>query len=312
MAGRLPKLNASWFKHDANLRNDPRFKAIRSKYGAEGYGILIMLYEHLTNANNSLLPMEGYNPELIAADLGVTLELLNNILIDLKKYGIIEDGENTSIYSKDINILLQPYKDKRTTEKTRYENQKSIFETELNTSNDFGSRNPIKSDISASEITQNDNSLSRNDTEEKRIDNIRKEKNIEEGSENTHTQEVNFLKNENKKNNSNGAPSSDENSQILSFNEMKERLTAEIWTDGVCMNMKFDIEKFMFFRDQWISQKELSGDFMYPINKLRNWLMDDFKKEIKNKKFNTQQTEKYDPRSAVKTGFGKLSSKPQP
>ena len=46
----MPKTNekdAYFFSHDCNARNDPKILALRSVYGAEGYGVYFMLVEIL-------------------------------------------------------------------------------------------------------------------------------------------------------------------------------------------------------------------------------------------------------------------------
>ena len=45
---RMPKTNekdAYYFPHDCNARNDPKILALRSVFGAEGYGVYWMLIE---------------------------------------------------------------------------------------------------------------------------------------------------------------------------------------------------------------------------------------------------------------------------
>ena len=46
-----PKTNekdAYFFSHDCNARNDPKILALRSVYGAEGYGVLSLI--HISHA----------------------------------------------------------------------------------------------------------------------------------------------------------------------------------------------------------------------------------------------------------------------
>jgi hypothetical protein len=45
------------------------------------------------------------------------------------------------------------------------------------------------------------------------------------------------------------------------------------------MNMGFDKKQFSDFTKKWLSKKRISKDYMYPISKLKTWLMTDFEKQ---------------------------------
>ena len=47
---RPKKNNADYFSHDADMRNHRKMKAIRAKFGLEGYAIWNMVLEVLSNA----------------------------------------------------------------------------------------------------------------------------------------------------------------------------------------------------------------------------------------------------------------------
>ena len=45
---RPKKNNADYFPHDADMRNDPKIRALRRKFGLKGYAIWNMFLESLT------------------------------------------------------------------------------------------------------------------------------------------------------------------------------------------------------------------------------------------------------------------------
>ena len=59
----MPKTNekdAYFFSHDCNARNDPKILALRSVYGAEGYGVYFMLVEILREQPEYRLSVNKY------------------------------------------------------------------------------------------------------------------------------------------------------------------------------------------------------------------------------------------------------------
>ena len=62
------KDNADYFSHDADMRNDARIKAIRRKYGLEGYALWNMLLEHLTDCDFFEYEWNDLNIELLSGD----------------------------------------------------------------------------------------------------------------------------------------------------------------------------------------------------------------------------------------------------
>jgi len=77
---RPKKLNLDYFSHDREMRNNRKIKALRSKFGLEGYAIFNMLIETL--AEKDLLQI-NYNPkelELLAGDFNIPSEKLAEII----------------------------------------------------------------------------------------------------------------------------------------------------------------------------------------------------------------------------------------
>jgi len=73
-------------------------------------------------------------------------------------------------------------------------------------------------------------------------------------------------------------------SEYLSFEEIQSRLTGQIWQDGVCSSQRFDKDDFKKFTESWIDKKRITGDFNYPMPKLRLYLINDYELHIKNAK----------------------------
>ena len=87
---RPPKLNAEYFSHDADMRNDAKIKAVRKKFGHLGYSIWCMLLEALTNANDFILDWDELNIELIAGDFDIESEELIPIISYFQKLKMIQ------------------------------------------------------------------------------------------------------------------------------------------------------------------------------------------------------------------------------
>jgi len=65
------KINADYFSHDSDMRNDIRIKALRKKYGHKGYAIWCFFLEVLTDAERFEIELSNVNIELYSADFEV-------------------------------------------------------------------------------------------------------------------------------------------------------------------------------------------------------------------------------------------------
>ena len=72
--------SAAYFQHSANLRNDIRVRAVRRKYGNEGYAVMNYLFELMTEKNEFKLEFSPIDRELLAADLDVNTEWLSDFV----------------------------------------------------------------------------------------------------------------------------------------------------------------------------------------------------------------------------------------
>ena len=73
-------MNASWFYHDTDMRNDIKVKALRRKFGLEGYAVYNCLLEMLSAADCFQIPFMEPDKELIAADLDIDSSRLSEIV----------------------------------------------------------------------------------------------------------------------------------------------------------------------------------------------------------------------------------------
>lgn len=79
------KNNADYFSHDASMRNDPKIKYIRTKYGMVGYGLYCMLLEYLTNSEFFECGYSDMDKCLMAGDFGVEINFLENFVNECEK-----------------------------------------------------------------------------------------------------------------------------------------------------------------------------------------------------------------------------------
>jgi len=62
---------------------------------------------------------------------------------------------------------------------------------------------------------------------------------------------------------------------------IESQLTGDIFIDQVCMTNHFNRSKFTEFAVTWTQNKKNTGDYKYPIPRLRSFMIADFKKENK-------------------------------
>lgn len=91
----MPKTSekdAYFFSHDCNARNDPKILALRSVYGAEGYGVYFMLIEILREQPEYKLSVNKYIWNTLAMQMQMQAEKLQEIITDCCTE--FTDGEN--------------------------------------------------------------------------------------------------------------------------------------------------------------------------------------------------------------------------
>lgn len=126
---RPPKLNADYWPHPAELRNDKRVKALRTKYGLTGYAVLCMLLESLAQADHFRIELNPLVLELIAGDFDLKSEQLHKIMEYLHTLGLVTKNGNT-LESVQLNQWLSPLLEAREKDRARKRPQKAVFQSE--------------------------------------------------------------------------------------------------------------------------------------------------------------------------------------
>lgn len=108
------KNNADYFPHDADMRNDPRIKAVRRKFGVEGYGIYSMFLEFLCDAEFFEFRNDSLSIELIAGDFDVSPERLTEVLEYCIKLDLFQVNRDSKIVDcKSLDNRLEALLSKR-------------------------------------------------------------------------------------------------------------------------------------------------------------------------------------------------------
>lgn len=114
------KNNADYFPHDADMRNDTRVKALRRKFGTEGYGIYCMLIELLTDSDYFQFKNDSLSIELVAGDFDIDPDKLTAILQYLNQLDLIQlDATTGLITCKSLDKRLEPLLSKRERDRDR-------------------------------------------------------------------------------------------------------------------------------------------------------------------------------------------------
>lgn len=106
------KNNAEYFSHDSNMRNDSKVKALRNKYGLEGYGVYVMLIEQLCESDLIEVTPDSIWYEITAGDFGISAESLQDIIEYCLKINLLQK-ENNTIRCKTLDSRLEPVFSKR-------------------------------------------------------------------------------------------------------------------------------------------------------------------------------------------------------
>lgn len=108
------KNNADYFPHDADMRNDPKVKAVRRKFGLDGYAIYSMLIEFLTDSEYFEFKNDSLTIEIIAGDFDIAPEKLTEIINYCIQIDLLQVAAKTKIVScKSLDKRLEPLLSKR-------------------------------------------------------------------------------------------------------------------------------------------------------------------------------------------------------
>jgi len=86
---------AYYFSHDANARNDQKILAMRSVYGAEGYGWYWIIVEMLREATDYKIKLTKYTSNALALQMQCTPDAAHKFVQDcIHEFNLFEsDGE---------------------------------------------------------------------------------------------------------------------------------------------------------------------------------------------------------------------------
>lgn len=77
---RPSKNNCDYFPHDRDMRNHKKVKAIRAKFGVQGYAVWSMILEYLTGNDGNVFEYSDMEFELMAGDFGVSATEIRSIV----------------------------------------------------------------------------------------------------------------------------------------------------------------------------------------------------------------------------------------
>jgi hypothetical protein len=90
---RPKKDNAEYHSHDKDMRNDPKIRALRKKFGHEGYAVYNMMLEVLTDADHFKYEWNPLNIEILSGDFDTDqLEEIITYCTNKLQLFTIEDG----------------------------------------------------------------------------------------------------------------------------------------------------------------------------------------------------------------------------
>ena len=87
---RPKKNNADYFSHDAGMRNDPKIKALRNKFGTAGYSVYCMMLEVLTASDFFEREIDEIEVEILSADFGIESDLFEEILAYMLRLKLLQ------------------------------------------------------------------------------------------------------------------------------------------------------------------------------------------------------------------------------
>jgi hypothetical protein len=102
---RPAKLNADYFSHDVDMRNDIRIRGLRRQFGHEGFAIYIMLLETLANCDYFEYKWDENSIELLSYDYDIDSKKLKEILAFLIKLDLIQTDKKF-IFCKSLDKRL--------------------------------------------------------------------------------------------------------------------------------------------------------------------------------------------------------------
>ena len=111
--------NADYFSHDASMRDDPKIKAMRNKFGITGYAVYCMMLEVLTDSNFFQREVDEIEIEILSADFGIDADLFTEIIAYMVRLKLLQTVDNCRYLSQKLTDRLQSVTDKRNNARKR-------------------------------------------------------------------------------------------------------------------------------------------------------------------------------------------------
>lgn len=124
------KNSVDYFPHDSDMRNHKKVKAIRSRFGVNGYAIWSFLLEYLSGSDGNVFPYSDLEFELMSGDFGVPATEIRSVVdycISLEML-FVKDGfvNSESLDERLAPVYLKRGKAKELSEKQRRDKGKFI------------------------------------------------------------------------------------------------------------------------------------------------------------------------------------------
>lgn len=94
------KNNADYFSHDADMRNDPRIKALRRKYRLVGYAVWNCLLEVICDSDFFRIEWTPLNIEILSGDFDIEPEELTGIVEYCITLGLLQNEDDFLVCKK--------------------------------------------------------------------------------------------------------------------------------------------------------------------------------------------------------------------
>ena len=155
-----PRKRAEWYQHFTDMKNNPCIRALRKRFGNNGYAVLNYLMEDITRTDELVLDFSPKKRLLYAAEYDVTQEELENIVdfcveLDLCMYLDDDKSKLCSPYleeellklllerrEKDRQRKLENNKREFSTENPKYSTENGRFSTENNAEDSIPRKTP--------------------------------------------------------------------------------------------------------------------------------------------------------------------------
>lgn len=106
------KNSCDYFPHDADMRNHRKIKAVRNKFGIEGYAVWVMYIEYLTSCDGNRAEYTPIEFELLSGDFGLDSTFISKIIDYCVLLNLLQI-DNGFISSNSLNQRLEPVYIKR-------------------------------------------------------------------------------------------------------------------------------------------------------------------------------------------------------